>query len=212
MVKTTNKNSLKSKQKLLRKCGPFWLPNIWFLLQCYTLNLCSLSLQTGFFEGHILSWTDEISEEWPSGVNRFSTHITHLFPQPPLNNFQNFSMIVLCSSSFSNNVSNHCITMITFTTTCTSGLWGFTFTAGQIGSYWHRHCRHLTVLNWNDGGESKMFVKSSMWGLPSPIISSWHYKLHYWNPWSLSTATGAVGNTALVCIFVYRWGWNGCTY
>ena len=123
-----------------------------------------------------------------------------------------FTMIVLCSSSFSNNVSNHCITMITFTTTCTSGLWGFTFTTGQIGSYWHRHCRHLTVLNWNDGGESKMFVKSSMWGLPSPIISSWHYKLHYWNPWSLSTATGAVGNTALVCIFVYRWGWNGCTY
>ena len=92
-VKTTN--SLKSKQKLLRKWGPFWLHNIWFLLQCYTLNLCSLSLQTGFFEGHILSWTDEISEEWPSGVNRFSTHITHLFPQPPLNNFQ--PLLTMCS-------------------------------------------------------------------------------------------------------------------
>ena len=161
-MKTTNKNSLKSKQKLLRKCGPFWL-HIWFLLQCYTLNLRSLSLQTGFFEENILSWTDEISEEWLSGVNRFSTNIMHLFPRPPLNNFQ--TLCWLCSPWL------YCATQISVTTSVTIVLpWSHSqlpahlvfrvspSLQAQIRGYWHCHCKHLTVLNWNIGGKSKMFV------------------------------------------------------
>ena len=109
---TTNKNSLKSKQKLPRKCGPFWLHNIWFFI-------ATLHSQPKFiiFADWIFGRTHTIMNRWDQWRMAFwcqQVFHSHNAPLPTATpqQFPNsldyvFTVIVLCSSTFSNNVSNH---------------------------------------------------------------------------------------------------------